>query len=230
MPGVTNKAMHQPFNEIAKRYDLLNDFMSLGLHRAWKGKLFGWVSQGLNPSSRVLDLATGTGDVASLFLKKLPAHQIFAADPSEAMMNEGKKKHPDLTEWHCARAESLPFPEDFFSVVTCTFGVRNFNNRAFAFREIARTLKKDGKLGILEIHPIPKSIRYLPFRLFWRFGVPLWGLFFKRLSAYEYLRDTAAQFISPEVMVEELLPFFHLERKQALIGGGLVTLIIAKKR
>lgn len=230
MAGAKYKTMQQPFNEIAKSYDLLNDFMSLGLHRAWKGKLFGWVSEGLNPTSRVLDVATGTGDVASLFLKKVAAHQIFAADPSEAMMNEGKKKHPDLTEWHCARAESLPFPEDFFSVVTCTFGVRNFQNRAVAFREIARTLKKNGKFGILEIHPIPRGIQYLPIRLFWRFGVPLWGRIFKHLPAYEYLRDTAAQFISPEVMVEELLPFFQLERKQALIGGGLVTLIIAKKK
>jgi len=145
-------------------------------------------------------------------------------------MSEGRKKHPELTEWHCAKAESLPFPEGFFSAVTCTFGVRNFQDRSAAFGEIARTLEKNGKLGILEIHPIPSGVKYLPFRLFWKFGVPLWGRIFKHLPAYEYLRDTAAQFISPEVMVEELLPFFQVEQKKALIGGGLVTLIVAKKK
>ncbi|NBY20115.1 ubiquinone/menaquinone biosynthesis methyltransferase [bacterium] len=230
MAGATNMPVKQPFNEIAKKYDLLNDFMSLGLHRAWKNSLFGALSDGLPQSARVLDLATGTGDVASLFLKRLPPERIFAADPCEPMMNEGKKKYPELKQWHCAMAESLPFEEQFFSVVTCTFGVRNFQHRTLAFQEIARVLKPNGKFGILEIHPIPQKLRYFPFRIFWRYGIPLWGRLFSRLRAYEYLRDTAAQFISPEVMVEELQRFFDIEERKPLLGGGLVTLIIAKKR
>jgi len=230
MLDVTNVLMNQPFQDIAKRYNLLNDFMSLGLHRLWKKSLVRQLSAELGPGSRVLDVAAGTGDVAALFLDKVDPSNVFAADPCEPMMNEGKKKYPKLAQWCVAGAESLPFPDQFFSIITCTFGVRNFRDRRKAFKEIARTLVPGGKLGILEIHPIPKKVRYFPFHIFWKLGIPLWGKLFNRLKAYEYLRDTAAQFISPEVMVEELQSQFEVETKKALIGGGLVTLIIAKRR
>ncbi|MBM4317866.1 MAG: ubiquinone/menaquinone biosynthesis methyltransferase [Deltaproteobacteria bacterium] len=222
--------MNQPFNAIAKNYNLLNDFLSLGLHRVWKKTLVEAMSEELEKNDRVLDLATGTGDVAHLFLGKLSSSQVFAADPCEAMMEQGKRKYNGLTQWLRAEAEALPFPDGFFSLITCSFGVRNFRDRSIAFQEIARTLVPGGKFGILEIHPIPTGWKYLPLRLFWKFGVPLWGRGVRQLRAYEYLRDTAARFISPEDMVEELKPFFDVKRKESLIGGGLVTLIIAEKR
>ena len=230
MLSATNKSMVQPFGDIAEKYDLLNDFMSLGLHRAWKRTLVEFLSRSLTQTHQVLDLATGTGDVASLFLNHVPAKQIYGADPCQAMMDQGKKRFSKLTHWVRADAESLPFKDNFFKVVTCTFGVRNFHDRSLAFREVARVLEVGGRFGVLEIHPIPRKWRYLPFHFFWKVGIPLWGRLFKRLKAYEYLRDSAAQFISPEVMVEELRPFFDVEYKKALVGGGLVTLIIAKKR
>ena len=222
--------MVEHFENIATKYNLLNDFMSLGLHRRWKKHLVGLLEEGLCPDSKVLDLATGTGDVAALFATSVDSDKIYPVDPSLSMMNEGKKKYPFLSQWALAEAESLPFHDDYFSVTTCTFGIRNFRDRPRAFKEIARTLKPNGKFGILEIHPIPRKLRYVPFQLFWKLGVPIWGSVFRHLKAYQYLRDSAAQFISPEVMVEELQPYFDVELKEALIGGGLVTLIIAKKR
>lgn len=222
--------MKQPFDDIAQKYNLLNDLISLGLHRAWKSSLVRGLSQGISEDSRVLDVATGTGDVANLFLRKVSSENIYAVDPSDSMMLEGRKKHPNLKHWQKGEAESLPYPDSFFSVTTCTFGVRNFRDRRVAFKELARTLSSGGKLGILEIHPIPNGIQYLPFRMFWKLGIPLWGKIFNRINAYKYLRDTAARFISPEVMIEELSPYFDVELKKSLIGGGLVTLIIARKR
>lgn len=222
--------MKQPFDDIAKKYNLLNDLISLGLHRFWKNSLVKLLIEGAHQDSKVLDVATGTGDVARLFLEKFPSEHVYAVDPSEAMMLEGKKKYPMIQHWYRGEAESLPFPDTFFSLSTCTFGVRNFRDRSLAFKELARTLVSGGRLGILEIHPIPKKFQYLPFRLFWKMGIPLWGKIFKQDSAYKYLRDTAAQFISPEVMVEELKPYFDIEHKRSLIGGGLVTLIVARKR
>jgi demethylmenaquinone methyltransferase / 2-methoxy-6-polyprenyl-1,4-benzoquinol methylase len=222
--------MTQPFQEIATKYNLLNDLMSLGLHRFWKNILVRTLIRDVKPGAKILDVAAGTGDVASLFLSSIPATQIYALDPCEAMMNEGKRKYPQLKNWYRAEAEELPFLDRNFSIVTCTFGIRNFRNRGLAFKEIARVLEPGGRFGILEIYPIPAHRRYLPFRLFWKVGIPLWGRLFKQLKAYQYLRDTGARFISPEVMVEELSSDFELIQKKPLIGGGLVTLTIVRRR
>ena len=229
--GYGRGLMKPPFSEIAERYNLINDCMSLGLHRRWKrGLVEALTSHGLKPDGKILDVASGTGDVASLFLTKIPASNIFAIDPCKEMMNEGKKKYPRLTQWYEGEAEALPFPENYFSILTCTFGIRNFKDRKLAFQEFSRTLVSGGKLGILEIHPIPQKWQFIPFQLFWKYGVPFWGRLFSRGRAYHYLRDTAAQFISPEVMIEELQPYFDVQQKKALIAGGLVTLLIANKR
>lgn len=222
--------MKKPFDDIACQYDLLNDLLSFGLHRTWKKRL---VNQLLNlqPSpEKVLDVATGTGDVAALFLKSLSADQIDAVDPSSAMIERGKQRNRQIRRWHLGSAEELGFSDQHFSVVTCTFGVRNFDNRKKAFKEIARVLKPGGLFGILEIHPIPSKTSYFPFRWFWQVGVPALGAIFRKKQAYEYLRDTGASFISAEVMVEELSSLFVLKAKESLFGGGLVSLLIVEKK
>lgn len=227
---ITNIRMKQPFADIAKKYNLINDFMSLGLHRRWKRHLVGLLKKRLNPGDKILDVATGTGDVAALFGRVIDPKQVYAVDPCLPMMDEGKQKYPFLTHWYLASAEALPFEDECFAVVSCTFGVRNYKNRSIAFSEIARVLKSEGRFGILEIHPVPQNLWYFPFRLFWRMVIPLYGKVINRSDAYKYLRDSAEQFISPQLMVEELKPYFDVELKRSLIGGGLVTLIVAKKR
>lgn len=222
--------MNQPFHDIALQYDLLNDLLSLGLHRRWKRKLAAEILE-LEPSPKaVLDIATGTGDMAALFGEKLPVDKVTPMDPSPAMMDQGKKKYPFLKKWTHASAEDIPFTQDSFSIATCTFGIRNFQNRAKAFNEISRVLGTGGIFGVLEIHPIPKSLVYLPFRIFWQLIVPTLGALFRKKEAYKYLRDTGAQFISAEDMVKELEPYFNLKKKQSLLGGGLVSFFIFEKK
>jgi len=222
--------MTQPFNDIAPQYDLLNDLLSLGLHRVWKKSLVSELSKQEPHPEAILDLASGTGDMAALFAHRFSEKIITPVDPSAAMMEKGKLRFPNLVNWTVASAEKLPFKAETFSIVTCTFGVRNFQNRSKAFQEIARVMKPKALFGILEIHPISKKLLYLPYRIFWDYGVPALGALFRHKKAYEYLRNTGARFISPEDMVKELSPYFEIKKKRNLMGGGLVSLMILEKK
>ncbi|MFM8270497.1 MAG: ubiquinone/menaquinone biosynthesis methyltransferase [Pseudomonadota bacterium] len=222
--------MVQPFNDIASQYDLLNDFLSLGLHRLWKKRLVHELLESKPNPDRVLDIATGTGDLAALLAEKISPTAIWGLDPSLAMMETGKAKYPFLKNWIQGSAEAIPFAAKELTLITCTFGVRNFQDRLKAFSEIARVLKSGGLLGIIEIHPIPEKLVYFPLRLFWNYVVPALGAFFKKKTAYEYLRDTGAGFISCEVMIKELAKDFKLRVRRTLIPGGLVSFLIFEKR
>jgi len=222
--------MAQPFHDIASQYDFLNDVLSLGLHRIWKKKLVNALLNLRPHPSKVLDLATGTGDVAALFAKTVSEGSVIPVDPCPAMMEQGKKRFPHLKNWTVGSAETLPFPNESISLVTCTFGIRNFQKRLQGFQEIARILEPGGLFGILEIHPIPKKLAYWPFRVFWEHFVPKIGAFFQKRQAYEDLRDTGARFISAEDMVEELSSQFELIQMKSILAGGLVSLVILQKR
>lgn len=222
--------MVQPFNDIASQYDLLNDLLSLGLHRIWKKSLVRELLSSKPHPDRVLDIATGTGDLAALFSEKISPSAIWGLDPSLPMMETGKNKYPFLRNWMEGSAEDLPFGPAEVTVITCAFGVRNFQDRLKAFNEIARVLKSGGLLGIIEIHPISKKLIYFPLRLFWNHLVPALGSLFKRKRAYQYLRDTGAGFISCEDMIQELSQDFKLRVQRTLIPGGLVSFLIFEKR
>lgn len=222
--------MAQPFNDIAPQYDLLNDLLSLGLHRIWKRNLVKEILTLEPHPKRVLDISTGTGDLAALFAETVSPEAVTALDPSIPMMEIGKKKFPFLKTWIQGYAEALPFDNQELDVITCTFGVRNFQDRSKAFQEIARVLKPKGLLGIIEIHPISKNLAYFPLRFFWNYFVPALGGLFKKKPAYQYLRDTGAGFISYQDMVEELALDFEVKTKRSLLPGGLVSFLIFEKR
>jgi len=222
--------MAQPFHDIASQYDLLNDLLSFGLHRHWKKRLARDLLRIQPQPTKILDIATGTGDMAALFSAKIPVESITPLDPCGPMMEKGKIKYPFLKQWTTGTAENLPFPNRSFSLVTCTFGIRNFQNRPRAFQEIARVLAPGGHFGVLEIHPIPDTPLYFPVRTFWQLVVPSLGALFRKKEAYQYLRDTGASFISAEDMVKELSQDFILKSSKALIGGGLVSFLIFERK
>jgi len=222
--------MSQPFFDIAPQYDLLNDLLSLGLHRVWKNRLVKSLLACEPHPEQVVDIATGTGDVAALFAQKLEPNRVFAIDPCLPMMLKGQEKYPFLSHWKVGNAEQLPYPKASISIATCTFGIRNFQNRSLAFEEMGRVLKPGGLLGILEIHPIAQHPRFLPLRWCWDHLVPFLGGLFKKKTAYQYLRDTGAGFISSEDMVKELAPYFKVKVHKSLLPGGLVSFLILERK
>jgi demethylmenaquinone methyltransferase/2-methoxy-6-polyprenyl-1,4-benzoquinol methylase len=148
------------FDSVATRYDLMNDLMSMGLHRAWKA--YTVMVANVGEGSRVLDIAGGTGDLALAFAKKVGASgQVVHTDINEAMLCTGRDRLLDagvaLPTLVCD-AEKLPFPSDHFDVVTVAFGLRNMTHKEIALKEMNRVLKPRGKLLVLEFSKVAKPL------------------------------------------------------------------------
>jgi len=149
------------FDSVASRYDLMNDLMSMGLHRAWKA--YTVMVANVGEGSKVLDIAGGTGDLALAFARKVGASgEVVHTDINEAMLRTGRDRLLDagvvLPTLVCD-AEKLPFPDNHFDVVTVAFGLRNMTHKDAALKEMNRVLKPRGKLLVLEFSKVAKPLR-----------------------------------------------------------------------
>ena len=149
------------FDSVATRYDLMNDLMSMGLHRAWKA--YTVMVANVGEGSKVLDIAGGTGDLALAFARKVGASgEVVHTDINEAMLRIGRDRLLDagvaLPTLVCD-AEKLPFPDNHFDVVTVAFGLRNMTHKDAALKEMNRVLKPRGKLLVLEFSKVAKPLR-----------------------------------------------------------------------
>ncbi|HLU01321.1 MAG TPA: bifunctional demethylmenaquinone methyltransferase/2-methoxy-6-polyprenyl-1,4-benzoquinol methylase UbiE [Advenella sp.] len=142
----------QVFHSVAQRYDVMNDLMSGGMHRLWKSFTIG--RAGVRPGMRVLDIAGGTGDLALAFAGKVgPTGQVWHTDINSSMLEVGRDRLTDkgvLLPTVVCDAEHLPFPDEFFDVVTVAFGLRNMTHKDVALQQMQRVLKPGGKLLVLE--------------------------------------------------------------------------------
>jgi len=142
------------FDSVADNYDLMNDLMSMGVHRLWK-RHFIAISN-IQPGQRVLDVAGGTGDITALIRKRVGASgSVVLSDINESMLEVGRKRLEDRgivgnIEYSVANAEKLPFPDGEFDAVTIAFGLRNVTDKDAALREMFRVLKAGGRAMILE--------------------------------------------------------------------------------
>jgi len=144
------------FESVARKYDVMNDFMSLGAHRLWKA--FTIAQSGVRPGMRVLDVAGGTGDVARAFSERVgAAGQVWLTDINGAMLGVGRDRLLDgglaLPVAQCD-AEKLPFASNYFDIVSVAFGLRNMTHKEAALAEMCRVLKPGGRLLVLEFSKI----------------------------------------------------------------------------
>lgn len=178
------------FDSVASRYDVMNDLMSGGLHRLWKHFTVGQAA--LRPGMRVLDLATGSGDLARAMGKK-PGVEVWMTDINAAMLAVGRDRALNdglvLPTVQCD-AEKLPFPEKSFDRVTLAFGLRNMTDKDQALREIHRVLKPGGKALVLEFSKVWEPLKR-PYDAF-SFGVlPVIGkLVANDAESYRYLAES----------------------------------------
>ncbi|NJM32449.1 MAG: bifunctional demethylmenaquinone methyltransferase/2-methoxy-6-polyprenyl-1,4-benzoquinol methylase UbiE [Limnobacter sp.] len=140
------------FDSVAGKYDIMNDLMSGGLHRVWKAATVARAA--VRPGMRVLDIAGGTGDLSKAFLKKVgTGGEVWLTDINESMLRAGRNRLTDqglLPELALCNAEALPFPTDYFDVVTVAFGLRNMTHKDHALAEMRRVIKPGGKVMVLE--------------------------------------------------------------------------------
>jgi len=148
------------FDRVAERYDLMNDLMSLGLHRAWKA--FAVDIARPRPGERVLDVATGSGDLAAALERRVaPGGEVWITDVNRRMLSRGRDRLLDAGSLAPAvqcDAERLPFPERSFDCVTVGFGLRNMTHKDAALAEMARVLKPGGRLVVLEFSRVRASL------------------------------------------------------------------------
>ena len=180
------------FDSVAPKYDLMNDLMSGGLHRAWKAYTLAVAN--LKPGDKALDIAGGTGDLALAFSKKVgKTGQVVHTDINEAMLSTGRNRLLDLGKvlpTIVCDAEKLPFPSQYFDLVSVAFGLRNMTHKDIALAEMNRVLKPGGKLLVLEFSkvapPLEKMYDWYSFKV-----LPQLGKWVARDDAsYRYLAES----------------------------------------
>ena len=180
------------FDRVADRYDLMNDLMSLGLHRAWKA--FAVDIARPRPGERVLDVATGSGDLAAALERRVaPGGEVWITDVNRRMLSRGRDRLLDAGSLAPAvqcDAERLPFPERSFDCVTVGFGLRNMTHKDAALAEMARVLKPGGRLVVLEFSrvraPLARAYDLYSFKLLPWLGGKVAG----DAAAYRYLAES----------------------------------------
>ncbi len=184
--------VREVFDKVAGRYDLMNDLMSLGLHRAWKA--FAVSVARPRPGERVLDVAAGSGDLALAMAKRVGAQgEVWLTDINGAMLGRGRDRMADAGRLAPAvqcDAEKLPFPAGYFDCVTVGFGLRNMTRKQAALAEMARVLKPGGRLVVLEFSkvwkPLEKAYDWYSFEVLPRLGGRVAG----DAEAYRYLAES----------------------------------------
>ncbi len=152
--------VHGVFSSVASKYDVMNDVMSVGIHRLWKDAMMDWLAP--RNGQRLLDVAGGTGDIAFRFLRRAPGATAVVTDMTEAMLVEGRKRaeaetFADRLDWITGDAMALPFEESSFDVYTISFGIRNVTRIDDALNEAYRVLKPGGRLMVLEFSQLPNA-------------------------------------------------------------------------
>ena len=189
-----DKARHvrSVFDSVAPKYDLMNDLMSGGLHRVWKAYTLAVAN--LKPGDKALDIAGGTGDLALAFAKKVgKTGQVVHTDINEAMLSTGRNRLLDLGKvlpTVVCDAEKLPFPSQYFDLVSVAFGLRNMTHKDIALAEMHRVLKPGGKLLVLEFSkvapPLEKMYDWYSFKVLPQLGKWVAG----DDASYRYLAES----------------------------------------
>jgi demethylmenaquinone methyltransferase/2-methoxy-6-polyprenyl-1,4-benzoquinol methylase len=215
------------FGSIAGRYDLANHLLSCGCDFIWRKRAAAIVA-GWNPNT-IVDLATGTGDLALTLAKALPRSEIIGADFSEEMLAVAKAK--GVRRVVTADALALPFADRSFDCLTIAFGLRNVKDWSAALREMARALTTNGNLLVMEFSLPPTSILRTIYRLYLHRMMPIFGSFLTRKkTAYDYLGDSIEQFPGGEELVRLIEANGFSDAAAEPLTGGIVTIYTATKR
>ncbi|MEJ2310334.1 MAG: bifunctional demethylmenaquinone methyltransferase/2-methoxy-6-polyprenyl-1,4-benzoquinol methylase UbiE [Gammaproteobacteria bacterium] len=216
------------FDSVASRYDIMNDLMSFGIHRLWKHIAVDLA--GVRSGMKVLDLASGTGDLASRFAGLVgPGGEVVMSDINLAMLEEGRKRmvdegHAGNVDYMQIDAESIPFPDNSFHVVTIAFGLRNVTDKQQALREMYRVLKPGGRALVLEFsRPSSKPLEKL-YDLYSFRALPLMGkLVANDADSYRYLAESIRMHPDQETL-KEMMEQAGFERcDYHNLTGGIVA-------
>ncbi len=194
------------FTSVANRYDIMNDVMSMGIHRLWKDAMMDWLAP--RPGQKLLDVAGGTGDIAFRFLKRAGRGHATVLDLTESMLVEGRKRAEaeamaDQLDWVTGDAMALPFADNTFDVYTISFGIRNVTRPQDALGEAFRVLKTGGCLIVLEFSQLPNPALQKAYDLYSFNVIPRMGqLIANDRDSYQYLVESIRRFPDQETFLQ----------------------------
>ena len=218
------------FKDVFDKYDLMNDLMSLGIHRLWKNSFINW----LNPqeNTTLIDVASGTGDIAKLYLNKINYKgSVCCVDENKEMLDLNKKKIKKNTnvKWFCNSAERLPFENNHFDYYTISFGIRNVNNINNALKEAYRVLKPGGRFLCLEFSKVKNEILNRFYKTYSK-TIPQIGKFVVGKSEpYEYLINSIEEFDSQDEFFKKIKKQNFINVSYRNLNGGIVAIHSAWK-
>lgn len=194
--------VHGVFSRVASRYDLMNDLMSVGVHRLWKAAMMDWLAP--RNGQHLLDVAGGTGDIAFRFLERAPRARVTVCDMTEAMLVEGRHRAEaarlaDRLAWVAGDAMALPFADTAFDRYTISFGIRNVTRIGDALAEAFRVLRPGGRLMVLEFSQLPvPAMQWLYDRYSFNVIPPLGQMVAQDRDSYQYLVESIRRFPDQE--------------------------------
>ncbi len=215
------------FNNISKKYDFLNHFLSLGIDKIWRKKAIKKLRD-IQPK-RILDIATGTGDFAIASLKLNPT-EVVGVDISAGMLEVGRekmkaRKFDSIITMTLGDSEALPFEDNYFDALTVGFGVRNFEHLEIGLAEMLRVIRVGGKVIILEFSKPKKFPIKQGYGFISKYIIPFFG---KRISkdekAYAYLPESIAAFPEGQEMIDILTKLGYKNVEAELVSGGIATI------
>ena len=213
------------FNKVFKKYDLMNDLMSLGIHRIWKKNLI----QMMNPSNKkkLIDVACGTGDIAKLYLEATDKNsKVLCVDPNINMIKECKKnlKKYKNVKWKLCSSEKLNVPNNSFDFYTVSFGLRNAKNIDKSLSEAYRVLKSGGRFFCLEFSKIENSNLEILYKNYSKLIPKIGELVVGQKQPYEYLVKSIENFISQKQLIEKMKNNNFKNCEYRNLSGGIVSI------
>jgi demethylmenaquinone methyltransferase/2-methoxy-6-polyprenyl-1,4-benzoquinol methylase len=227
------RAIRQMFDEIAPRYDLLNRLLSFGVDRRWRRVAVRQLA--IPPQGRVLDVATGTGDVAlEIARQTAPSVRIVGADFTQGMLVRGREKvaaspYRGRIELVNAPCEALPHPDGTFDGVTIAFGIRNVVDRPRGLYEMTRVLKPGGRVVVLEF-ATPRNPLFRPVYLcYFHRLLPWLGGLLSRRSAYQYLPESVQEFPDRDTFLAMMAAAGLTSLRYIDLTGGIAAVYVGEK-
>ncbi len=216
------------FGSVASKYDIMNDVMSVGIHRVWKDAMMDWLAP--RPGQKLLDVAGGTGDISFRFLDRAGTGHATVLDLTEPMLVEGRKRAEaeqmaSSLDWVVGDAMALPFEDNTFDVYTISFGIRNVTRPQEALNEAYRVLRPGGRLMVLEFSQIPndmmqKAYDLYSFNIIPRMGQAIAG----DRDSYQYLVESIRKFPDQETFLDMVKTAGFENAKYRNLSMGIAAL------
>ena len=226
----SKRPVSKVFQDVFDKYDLMNDLMSLGIHRLWKKNFINW----LNPqkNTTLIDVASGTGDIAKLYLNKINYRgRVYCVDESEDMLsiNKEKLKRDTNVKWFCSSAEKLPFKNNYFDYYTISFGIRNIENINNALKEAYRVLKPGGRFLCLEFSKVENDIINMFYNTYSKSIPKIGKIIVGKTEPYEYLIDSIKKFYSQKDFCKQIEKQNFIKVSYKNLNAGIVAIHSAWK-